>query len=374
MRLSWCLAVMTMFIAAAGRTSAHKPITSPFTFSADVRPIVQVRCGGCHAPGGVAPMSLLTHADALPWAESLRLELMAGHMPPWRVERGADRFRNPGGISARELNVLLTWITGGTPPGDLSLEPSPVSAGAAPPGPPDAVAALPRVTLAPDEQERTVEFPLPASAEPRALRALDLLPGTPSIVREASIEALQDRPGAGIVQDERLLSLWVPGDEVVPLRDAGFVVPAGAKVVVRVRYRKTWEYERREMSDESRVALYFAAAAAKPVKRITLSAGKSVILPRDSRALAIYPDPSLADVGIVVTATAPGGRRDELIAFHPRAGWARRFWLREPLALPAGTRLSIRVIPESPALLPPGFPAPPARPAPSDARVYVNVM
>ncbi len=104
------------------RTEAHKPITSPFTFSDDVLPIVKARCASCHSPAGVAPMSLLTHADAVPWGESIRVELMAGHMPPWGVESPAGRFRNPQQFSAREMNILLTWASGGTPPGKPDAE------------------------------------------------------------------------------------------------------------------------------------------------------------------------------------------------------------------------------------------------------------
>src|SRR4051812_49682700 len=112
-------AIATTLIAAAPATQAHKPITSPFTYSRDVLPIVRERCGQCHAPGGVAPMSLLTHNDAVPWGESLRLELTAGHMPPWSVDCGAAHFRAPGNLSAREVNVILTWAPGGTPAGGL---------------------------------------------------------------------------------------------------------------------------------------------------------------------------------------------------------------------------------------------------------------
>ena len=114
--------------AAAGamllpvRGDAHKPITSPFTFNEDVLPIVRDRCAGCHYPGGVAPMSLLTHADAVPWGESMRAELMAGHMPPWRIDSAAERFRNVRPLTGRELNVLLTWASGGTPAGQASQE------------------------------------------------------------------------------------------------------------------------------------------------------------------------------------------------------------------------------------------------------------
>ena len=104
-------------VTASTRSEAHKPITSPFTFSDDVLPIVKERCAECHSPGGVGPMSLLTHADAVPWGESIRVELMAGHMPPWGVDSAASRFRNLQQFPAREMNVLMTWASGGTPPG-----------------------------------------------------------------------------------------------------------------------------------------------------------------------------------------------------------------------------------------------------------------
>src|SRR3954470_2375514 len=99
------MAVALSIVVMAPGTDAHKPITSPFTYSRDVRPILRDRCGRCHAPGGVGPMSLLTYQDAVPWGESMRVELAAGHMPPWSVDGGATRVRNAASLTARELNV-----------------------------------------------------------------------------------------------------------------------------------------------------------------------------------------------------------------------------------------------------------------------------
>ena len=76
---------------------AHKPITSPFTYNDDVFPILRDRCGRCHVSGGVAPMSLMTHAEAVPWGESIRTEVLAGHMPPGTVDEAPGRFRNAPG-------------------------------------------------------------------------------------------------------------------------------------------------------------------------------------------------------------------------------------------------------------------------------------
>ncbi|HET9358608.1 MAG TPA: hypothetical protein VFO58_02610, partial [Vicinamibacterales bacterium] len=241
---------------------AHKPITSPYTFNEDVFPILRDRCSRCHVTGGVAPMSLMTHADTVPWGESIRVELLAGHMPPWTVDAAPGRFRNVSAMTAREMNVLLTWATGGTPLGDPEKAPPPSALNRDwPLGPPDLPLPFPReFTLPASVQEDTVDVVIPAgTTERRWLRAVDLLPGSPSIVRAATVQLrAQTAPSAGAVADEPLLAMWLPGDEPIMLDDAGFELPPGAELLVRVRYKKTWQFEREEMKDRSTIGLYFA--------------------------------------------------------------------------------------------------------------------
>jgi hypothetical protein len=237
------------------------------------------------------------------------------------------------------------------------------------------VITLPRFTIASEDQERIAEFALPGATAERSLRAIDLLPGNPAIVRSATIEVRRQESPAS-VRTEQLLALWVPGDEASPTPAGALKIPPGADLVVRVRYRKTWEYENKALTDQSRIGLYLAPASTSPVQAVVLSTGAPLTLSRAIRAVAIYPDAALADAGVTVTATRPDGRRQELIAFHPRRGWARRYWFREPVSLPRGTSLSVRVTPDSPALLPPGF-LPPRAAAPSQggkAHVTVNVV
>lgn len=375
MTRTWLAAAVALGFAAttARDLDAHKPITSPFTYSAEVGPILQQRCGRCHAPGGVAPMSLLTHRETVPWGESMRGELLTGQMPPWTVDRGASRFRNPGGLTARELNVLLTWLSGGTPAGDpgTGIDPAPPSTW--PLGMPDEVVTLPAVTIGAEEQQLDTEFTIAPADGVRALRAIDILPGTPAVLRGATIAALDPKP-APAGREERLLSLWVPGDEASAPAAGVMRIPAGAPLRVSLRYRKTWEYERRAMRDQSRVGLYFSTASAPVLQALPVTARAPVTLSRSSRVVAIYPDPLMAETALVITAVRPDGRREEVMAFRPRRGWARRFWMREPLSLPRGTRLELRTAPGPPALLPPGFTRPAPAASPSPARVYVNVV
>jgi hypothetical protein len=326
---------------------AHKPITSPFTFSEDVLPIVKAHCAACHAPGGVAPMSLLTHADAVPWAESIRVELMAGHMPPGSVHTATGRFRNLQPFTAREMNVLLTWASGGTPPGQPDgPDATAIAQPRWPLGEPDLTIPLRETTVAEDLQTLDEEFRVALPQRP--LRAVDLLPGTPAIVRRAtiSIQSIADNRAASI-SPERLLALWVPGDHPVALDSGiGFQIPATGELIVRIQYRKTWQYERKAMRDQSRIGLYFADAGAVEVQMIRVftpevSRTFSTAVSEDVRALAIYAGPDLAGANATVVAVRPDGSREELISFQAQADWARRYWFREPILLPRGTRIQV---------------------------------
>ena len=372
-------AIGLALIGTSTRSEAHKPITSPYSYNEDVFPIVKERCASCHVVGGVAPMSLLTHMDAVPWGESIRAELMAGHMPPWGLDSAPARFRNVQGLTARELNVLLTWASGGTPAGDPEKAPVPITVERRwPLGTPDLVRQLPaEVVLSEEMQERVEEFTLPADAAAgRLVRAVDLLPGTAAIVRSATVSV----KGAG-ENAEGLLALWLPGDHPVAL-DSGtaFRVPASADLVVRVRYRKTWEYERTRMTDRSSVGIYFAEEPATEVRALELSAPAgtttfTATIDAPLRAIAIYPDPELTDVAVTVTATRPDGSREELIAFRPRAGWARRYWFRDAIPLPRGTRLEVKAAEDEGLLLPPGaIPVTPRRTDASPVRLVLNVV
>ena len=88
-----CAIILTAVALGVQRGEAHKAITSKYTYNDDVFPIVRDRCGSCHVTGGIAPMSLMTYEEAFPWAESIRAELVAAHMPPWHAEEGSASSR-----------------------------------------------------------------------------------------------------------------------------------------------------------------------------------------------------------------------------------------------------------------------------------------
>ena len=59
-------------VLAGGVTSAQaQSVSAQPTFNKDVAPIFYKNCTGCHRPGEIAPMSLLTYRAARPYARSI---------------------------------------------------------------------------------------------------------------------------------------------------------------------------------------------------------------------------------------------------------------------------------------------------------------
>jgi mono/diheme cytochrome c family protein len=317
---------------------AHKPVTSKYTYWDDVYPIVKEHCGSCHAPGGVAPMSLMSFDSARPWAESIRLELTAGHMPPWFGDPGVAPLKDVHKLSPRDIDVVLTWVSGGTPPGTSKPIPEAAIKGAWRRARPDVTFGLPApFTLPADKSEDTHEFVLQASNDrDRLIAAADLLPGNATIVHDAVIYTA----GSGSAAPN-VIAAWVPGlAPVSPGANAGFLWRAGEQLAVRIHYKKTWKFENKPASDRSTVGLYLLKGSGRDVRSLSLPLS-GVVVDEDIQALAVRSADAPSDVDVRVAAVRPDGSRLSISGFSTRSGWDQRYWLARPAAMPKGTRFEV---------------------------------
>src|SRR4249920_3076823 len=112
---------------APSRPAAAKTAPGPVTFSKDIAPILQRSCQRCHRPDSVAPMSLLTYADARPYARAMKQRTALarapwgrGAMPPWFLEKniGIQKFKDDPSLSNEEIGLFATWADNGAPEGN----------------------------------------------------------------------------------------------------------------------------------------------------------------------------------------------------------------------------------------------------------------
>jgi hypothetical protein len=363
-------AIVAAVSIASQRGEAHKPITSKYTFNEDVFPIFRDKCGRCHVEGGVAPMSLMNYQDAFPWAESIRVELIASHMPPWNAEPGFGELKHATLLTAREVDVILTWAIGGNPPGDSSHAPPAVKLKHEwAMGEPNVKLQLPEFTVVAEKMEETREFTVATGTTgPRWVRAVDLLPGNPSLVRSAEISVKGATQAAAAPEPEHVLARWLPGQDPEPTESGtAFRLAAGAELDVHIHYKKTWQFERSVMVDRSTVGIYFAPEpAAQQLFTLSIASPATVAakdqmltfsrtIDEDMQALALSPDRVPANITLQVQAILPDGSRAPMIRSKTRADWSRRYWFERPITLPRGSRIEVAANLDDPDLLSAAF-------------------
>ena len=189
-----CAVLALLNLSGHAQSPSTAQVRGAPTFNRDVAPILFNVCVGCHRPGGVGPMSLLTFESARMYAESIRQKVTAGEMPPWYADRRYGEFKNARGLTQAQINTLGAWIEGGMPQGDGNAPAPPTFP---PEGwqvqlnrPPDAILELPfREFELPAQGEVptfTVWMKLPFR-EDRFIQAIEMRPSVRNAVHHSSM-------------------------------------------------------------------------------------------------------------------------------------------------------------------------------------------
>jgi hypothetical protein len=195
--------------------------------------------------------------------------------------------------------------------------------------------------------------------EDRWVTAVDFHPGHGSAVHCATfgIELAQVRDKRHYSSDcatANRLGTWIPGQAVSRLpTNVARLLPAGARIVMRIHYHKT----REALRDESSLALYFAKdRTTKPLRTIALTAPETDIppgveryrikasytIPAATEAIAIRPLLFPFAKSIEVTAHRPDGTIEVLIWVKDhRYDWQPDYTFKKPVLLPQGTRIVV---------------------------------
>lgn len=374
-RHTWRLLILVFgCVVAIGSTPhGHTPISSRWNYNEHLFPIFRDQCGSCHTEGGIAPMSLVTYQEAYPWTQSIREEILGLRMPPWQAEDGFGSFRNGHALSARDMDMILEWSSGGYPQGPRDqAPPAPEAATAWTLGEPELTLEMSEpFTIDAGVSETVRYFVLPAEiGAERSIDAVDFRPGARPVVRSAAVfldatgaaralDEAEDGPGFGEPAGGDFpagppIALWIPGQEPVRTDSVGYPLPPGGDVVLRVHYKKTWITEGQEFSDRSRLGLYFSDGGAAEIASMLVAspeavAGRTVTFSHDVEQalslLAILPEVDVESSEIRVEAVRPdGGRIPMLWLREPDSSWTTRFWFDAPVNLPAGSRIEVTTV------------------------------
>lgn len=333
-------------------SARHVPITTKIVFNREIAQIFQKKCFQCHTDGNVG-VPLTTYKEARPWAVAIKEEILDREMPPWSAAGGYGHFSNDMSLTAREISLILSWADGGAPSGVLLADEDkqPVfvpSLTGWEQGEPDAIVKIAGEVRIAANAPFTVER-LEVSTglkQPKWLRALQLNPADRRAIRYAAI--YDARSG-------RWLGTWTPATLVSTMPQGSAVqLPANGKLAIEIGYRGSQDGEFPGSAD---LGLYFSEqkpAQASTTIQLTAPAvkvgpgkkGERVRMETTVRsathAAALWPDLDPGARSFEVMAIRPDGTVEPLLWLNNyRAEWPSAYLLKEPVPLPAGTRLLV---------------------------------
>ena len=362
---------------AAGESGTGEQAAGPVTFTRDVAPILHANCAGCHRPGGIGPFSLTTYEGARARAAAIAAAAAARRMPPWKPVAGHGRFRNERRLADAEIALLARWAATGAPEGDPADLPAPPATGDGwQLGTPDLVATMETAFRLPAGGADVYRnFVLPAEPDSRRwVRAVELRPGAGGgrVIHHArilldttggarSLDAEDAQPGYdGLMLDSARFPAghflgWAPGKIPVELPEQiAWPLDPGTDLVLQLHLLPA----REPVDVQPAIGLHFAdrPATLTPVsvlltsKAIRIPAGASSHVIEDSYQLPIAVDvlgiaPHMHYLGkqVEARATLPDGREEPLLRIDDwDFNWQDEYRYREPVHLPAGTRLRVR--------------------------------
>jgi len=325
------------------------------TFTRDIAPLFYKNCTGCHRPGEIAPMSLLTYEEARPWVKSIRQKVVAREMPPWKADPAHGRFSNDISLSAEEIDTITRWIDAGAPRGAPSdLPPQPKATEGWQLGEPDYVINLPVVDVPAEGSDffpdLDVKLDLP---EDRWVSAVEIRPGDRRALHHVVV-FLNNAPAnqGAIIPD--FLSVWAVGTppSVYP-PTMGREIARNASLRMNMHYHSYGE----PTSDQTRIGLHFGEGEMTKVINGQFAGTVNFAIPphaedyqvnarfvadEDMDIVSFFPHMHTRGKSMKYTAVYPDGRKEVLLNVpHYDFNWQWFYYPQSPVRIPEGTAIEL---------------------------------
>jgi hypothetical protein len=360
--MSLCVVSVLGFAANTGKSV-------PITFHKDVLPVLQAKCQGCHRPGEAAPFSLLTYAEARPYARAMREAVLAKRMPPWFADPHIGKFTNDWSLKEAEKQTLVAWADQGAKEGNKAdAKPNPVFTTGWQIPEPDMVFEMPAAYAVPASGTVPyVYYIIPTGLkEDKWVRMAEARPGFRSTVHH--IIAFVREPGSpwlagapvnqgfvpgrgGKGSPDAFLAGYAPGMLPMKLRPGqAMLLKAGSDIVFQMHYTANGKAG----EDRSKVGIVFAK---EPVKqrvhmlqvqngRFTIPAGAdnvpvaaALTLAKDVELLDLQPHMHARGKTALMKAVYPTGEDEKLLSIQWDFNWQLNYELPAGKMLPKGTRI-----------------------------------
>jgi hypothetical protein len=366
---------------------------APVTFSKDIAPIVFKNCASCHRPGESAPFALLSYAEVKRKGKQIAEVTESHQMPPWKAEPVSFAYRNERRLKEPEIALIQQWVKAGMPEGAGPAPEKPKFGSGWALGEPDLVVEMPAAYHVPADGPdiyRNIAVPL-GLAEDKWVTAIDMKPTARGAVHhvlyfadpngKAHEKKQGTEPGFNGMRPSASIALggFALGAQPGKFPD-GFAmkVPKGSDFVVQYHFHPTGKAE----AEKSVLGCYFAKEAPKrQMSRIQMPphyslfsaldipAGEKDFVVRDSYTLPVALDAIAVGAHahyiarqMKLTATFPDGEVKTLLWIKDwDFAWQDRYYFKDLVALPKGTKLDTEIHWDNSAKNPRNPSSPPVR-------------
>lgn len=105
----------------------HEETQAKLTYYRDAKAVIDAKCAGCHAEGGIGPFQLDSFAAVEAYAPLVKSAVEAKTMPPWPADSACRPYEHDFSLSQEESDLLVEWVDLGAHEGDPNDAPPPVA-------------------------------------------------------------------------------------------------------------------------------------------------------------------------------------------------------------------------------------------------------
>jgi len=341
--------------------SRDQHLQQTVSYTKDIVPILKNNCVSCHHDGAIAPWSMSSHAMVQGWAPMMREVVMTRRMPPGQIDPHVGKpIEDVAGLTAVEKQQLIHWLDAGAPIDGYA----------------DPLTLLtfndPKFTLG--EPDLVFEV-APQSVPATGVVDYRYVPVQLNLDRDIWVQAMEFAPGDRKVLHHIIAYVSSPADKTVRGRqtgaargesvggfapgrqpdafrdNSGRLIKKGSSLLLQMHYTTSGK----ETVDATQVGIfihekppaYVMAGGVAGQRRFMVPArvkehrleGEQLIQ-RDAYLYSMTPHMHFRGKYMSYRAVYPDGKSEMLLSVPKYDfNWQFSYQLKEPIFLPAGTRL-----------------------------------
>lgn len=335
---------------------------TPPSYSKDIAPILENNCVSCHHEGGIGPWSMSNHAMVRGWAPMMREVVMTRRMPPGQIDGHVGRpISDVAGLSIEDQQKLIHWIDAGAPMDAGENDPLAALTFENPKftmGKPDMVLKVPAQKIPAsgiiDYRYVPVELNLDRDVW---VRAMEFVPGDQQVLHHviAYLSSPADKTARGRATGSARgdsVGGFAPGRPGEQFRDnSGRLITKGSNLLLQMHYTTSGK----ETVDATEIGIFLHDKPPAYIMAGGVAGQRRFLVPpyvkehklvgeqeieRDAYLYSMQPHMHYRGKYMSYTALYPDGS-SELLLSVPKYdfNWQFNYELKEPVFLPAGTKL-----------------------------------